>query len=270
VDVILKFLLVIALMQLAYIVGLLTSCWVQRLPIRRIDIFQWGPCLYRGMIGETEICVATVPFGAAVTIVGMIPDEFDIPGGFAKRGRLGRAAVHLTSVLALILVGVWACGGDTAINLIWTGPQQIIAGAWSPLSIGKEHVLRFFDLLDNGPLYSAVGVVSLKYAALCLLPIPQQNLFQAIVELCLPGNKRHSFPISIFTIGLVLNICIFASWFVAIVAACIERSRGEKPEIWIIAAVSLVALLVSLSNRDRALHPKPAAESEKKSVELPD
>lgn len=257
-------------MQLSYVFGFLTSCWIQRLPLQRIDIFYGGPYLYRGFLGTTEIRIAVFPFGASVKIAGMSPDEVDVPGGFATKGRIGRAAVHLTSVLVLILVGVWACGGNTAVNLIWTGTQQIVAGAWSPLSIGKGHVLRFFDLLEKGPLYSAVGVLSLKYAALCLLPIPQQNLFQAIVELCLPGNKRHSFPISILTIGLVLNMCIFASWFVAIVAAGIERSRGEKPEIWIIAAVSLIALLVSLSNRDRALHPKPAAESEKKRVELSD
>jgi hypothetical protein len=262
-DVYLKLFLVLGLVQVIYIIGLLASCWVQKLPIRRIDIFQWGPCLYQGNIGETEIRIATIPFGTAVSIIGMTPEEVDVPGGFATKGKIGRASIHLVSVFSIILVGFWVCGGTTAFHLLLTGTQQIVAGTWAPLSIGKIQALRFFDLVDKGPLMLAVGVFCLKYAALCLLPIPLQNLFNAILELCSNGRNRMEVAGRFVFIGFFLNLWIFASWFAAIVAAGVERARGDKPESWIVAAVSVLALLVALSNRDRAIHPKPVPEPEK-------
>lgn len=247
-DVIGKFLLVVVLVQLIYLLGLLTACWIQRLPIRRIEIFSWGPALFRGKVGQVDLQVGFVPISMSVNIVGMREDEVEIPGSFATRSRIGRAAVHLTSVLLLVLVGMLFLGPSSAMASIGSGVRQVLLGAWAPLSEGKPLVLRFFDRLDHGPLWIAIGVLSVKYAALCLIPAPLQNLFRAILELSLPGRRVPQVGTKLVWFGIAFGLWIGISWMVAVIAATFQHLTGRQLSTWVVIAIAVALLaLASLS-----------------------
>ena len=232
-----RFVIVLACVQLIYSAGLLTACWIQRMPVTRIEVFNFGPRIARWSFGGIEIVVGTIPLNVSVTIEGMSPDEAHLLHGFSQRSRLGRASIWISSVLAILVVGMMICGIPVGVPRFWSSMGQVLSGACAPLSLGKGCVLRYFNLLERGSLMASIGALCITYAALCLSPLPMQNLFRAVIELLSTGKKNERLMGWVGVWSVLITILFWEAWFVALTAASLERVLGNKPNVWLVSAI---------------------------------
>lgn len=246
----LRFALTAATVHLIYLLGLLVSCFAQRMPVTSISVF-FGPALARLRFAELDVILGIIPSGVSVSISGMSKEESDLQGGFSRRSRFSRASVHIVGVMFIVCFGLFAFGSSHALNELSSGFHQVLFGTWAPVSVGKVYVLDFLKYLEQHSLISGIGLLSLKYAAFCLLPNPLQNMGQAIIELLTSGESRWKILEKVFFVGALLNTIFAVAWFIAISAAVIERANGSNTNTLIAGGIGFISLWLWLAKRDR-------------------
>jgi membrane-associated protease RseP (regulator of RpoE activity) len=123
-------------------------------------------------------------------------------------------AINLSGCAGLAAIGLLVLGTDRGIHALIRGFHQ-----WSPFFQSAEtskHLLRvLLHLTENVSCSTAIGLLSLKVAAVNLLPIPSLNgwgVISAVLE--------HSFAISyriqqrIFLCGFLILVITWLAWAV--------------------------------------------------------
>jgi hypothetical protein len=152
--------------------------------------------------------------------------------------------VYLSSVFAILLAGTLVWGLKDSSDQVISGMRQVLIGAYAPLSVGRVLVLKFFAMLEAKPMAYGIGLLCLKYTALCLLPLPGQNLLSAVVEILSPRGKRARVSSYVSASGVFVTMAVFGAWFVAITAAVLERILGNRPSDLLATLVSFVAIAI--------------------------
>lgn len=199
--------------HLVHLGGLILGAVLARVPIRAVSV-GFGPLI--GKYGVLEFRL--LPLGGSVTLKNTqhegLPTE-RAADAFDQQPRLVQVAIILAGPSMLIGMSMLV-GGVENWHAFLRGFGQFISATCSPLSTAQDLIKSGSAYLEsNGPL-AGWGILSAKFAAFNLLPLPTMNGGDALMALLQVEKWSEQWANRLKVIGMMALLGIFSSNLLAL------------------------------------------------------
>lgn len=117
----------------------------------------------------------------------------------------------------IILVLSFVFLGIDAFNSFAIAFKQIILGAITPFSYGKNQIANIVTFIDNNSIFTIIVIIQTKLVAFNLLPLSILNGGQALVNLLKMGRPEVSWEIVTMKISFLVFLLLLLSWGLAVI-----------------------------------------------------
>lgn len=216
--------------------GFVIAGYAAKLRIQRIA-FLYGGAILRFRVGETWVAIGWIPLGGSVKFAGFGEQRDPFPPSDVKKTwtdlpPIVRTAIVLSGSLLLLSLSCVLIGPRSALENGGELPKQCVEAA----SGGYPRMLRiFYEYVDASGVWLVVGIVSAKFAAFNLLPLPPLNGGQALLEWLPTQTDRPTLQRVQTSVQLLIVMVIFVFMvFTAIVAMRVWRDPAVAvwPELF--------------------------------------
>jgi len=169
----------------------------------RVEVVRLGfSKLAQVKIRGVEVHVGPIP-GGSVELAGFAGAEYDAPDSWWRLGRIARVLVMVVPWLVIALIAIACLGIERAQrSFIHAFGQLLVELDTTPLVHG------FLDVARQESSAVVVGVVSAKFLAINLLPLPGSVLRNIVRELRIPPGVPPPKP-QPQVLALIVGVLLF-------------------------------------------------------------
>lgn len=190
---------------LVHVLSMAFAGWVVGAEVKEVSLFS-GPNFLRVNRWGIDFKINYIPMGGSV----------QFGESFQSIHPIKRIFISIAGCLGLLVLAVATLGFQTAYTKFYTGFQQIIFGALSPLSFGSNLFFGLNSFMKVNTLFACIGVVAAKFAACNLLPLPVLNGGDILLSLIglikpIPTKIREYLQ----QVGLLIVLALMFIWVIA-------------------------------------------------------
>jgi hypothetical protein len=183
-------------------------------------VFGFGPRLWKGRVGATDVEIALLPNGSTISLYGSNPYESpEEAAALAERMPAGRLfwteapvwrrvfAFVIAPRAAWIVAASIVLGPTRAVRSAGVGITELLAGALSPLSAAPAAWQRGAGILTTEGLLALTAVALCKLSSFSVLSLPGDLAFAAT-------RGRGTGLAKVRVIAMLAMLLIWAVWMV--------------------------------------------------------
>jgi hypothetical protein len=175
-----------------------------------------GPEIYKFRISKLNFRINLFPTGCYVKFT----EELE------KLSPIRKLAIVITGLVSYLFVALVCLGFNETAHQIQTSFGQLIAGAFSPLSVAVKYVEALASILVQESFYKGVGILACKNFGFNIMPIGGLAGGNILIYICeLLGIKSDSVKEKFQLISFFIWLPILLLWILAI-SVFIMRTVG--------------------------------------------